>query len=197
MGVGSEASVRSADLDSLPLRAAHGVASVLVEAGQERLVVGELHQARLPDLHRARVPPESCEQGRRRGIGLDARLELGGDHAAAAADLAQADRHGAQPLGRTGIGVVEDRAVGHIPERASQRQATLLGGHQRHDIPLLLDHEAPLRLTVECGHRGPRPIVQEVTGVGAAQECLPRPLIFVACRPKSGHAALDRAPREK
>ena len=50
------------DLYALSHRAAYGVAGVLVEAGQQGFVVGQLHQAGLPHLQRAGLVAQPAEQ---------------------------------------------------------------------------------------------------------------------------------------
>ncbi len=116
------------DLDALALGAADGVARVLVESGHQRLVVGQLHEARLADLQRLRLVAELAEQAGRRAATLQARLQLHGDRAVAAGGLAQADGHGPHPIGGPRVLVVHDRTVRDVPEAAAQRQPPHLGG---------------------------------------------------------------------
>ena len=85
--------------------------------------------------------------------------------------LAQADDERPHPLPRPRVAVVEDRAVGHVPELAATEDRARLCGNEGDDRAVVVgEHEAALRLAVEGGDIGPGPVVQEVAGIGSGQE---------------------------
>ena len=150
------------DRNPLALGATNGIAGVLVEACQQRFVVGKLHDPSLPDLERVgRVSQPSQRRGPRRPLG-DPGLELDGNRTVLTRRDAQADPQGANALRRLRRVPVEHRAVRHVPEGSAGDERTLLRRHEGDDRVVVGEHVATLRLAVEGGDIGPGPVVQEV-----------------------------------
>ena len=161
-------------LDPLALGAADAVPRIGVEAGQEDVVRGELHDPGLADLQPLRDAVRHGVERRRLGrAGHDPRLEPEGDRAVGPRLGDEAlDQH-PDTLARRRRGVVGDRAVRHVPERPPQADGPDLRRGQRDDLPAVLDHEPALGLPVEVGDLRPAPVVQEVARRDPAEQLLP------------------------
>ena len=189
---------RDLDHHALALGASNRVARVLVEAGQQRLVVDEVDD---PGLARpATCPATGAGHGPRRRRAPGAPASSRGSSFTAIAPcrlrhLAQANRQRTNPLRRARVGVVEHRAVRHVPEGPTAPEGTFLRRDEGDDRAVLLEEVAALRLAVEGGHLGPGPVMQEVARRGRTKERLPRCGIGLGGRSQVHQAVLSRRRR--
>ena len=151
--------------DAFPFRAPDGVAGVLIEGREQRIVVGQqLDEPGVRRLERGVDAGEACliEYRGSGAIPLDTGLDSDCDRTIRIGCGAESAY---DPLkSRAGIGmvVVEHRPARHVPEGSAKGRASHLRRDERNQLSAVLEHEPAGRRSIELGHGCPFPVMQHV-----------------------------------